>query len=57
MSLAPLSVTDPLLVARKGQEARYIAEVVDQHASRAVLVPWREQVVGGMRGVAESDAA
>jgi len=57
MSLAPLSVSDPILVARKGQEARYIAEVVNEHASRAVLVPWQEQVVGGMRDATESDAA
>jgi len=57
MSLAPLAVTDPVLVARKGQEARYIAEVVDEHAKRAVLVPWREGAVGGARAGAASDAA
>ncbi|MDD9876209.1 MAG: arsenical pump-driving ATPase [Magnetovibrio sp.] len=56
-SLAPLNVTDPVLVARKGQEARYIAEVVDEHARRASLVPWREQAVGGLTDAAESDAA
>ena len=57
MSLAPLSVTDPILVARKGQEARYIAEVINDHATRAVLVPWREDSVWGMTDVSASDAA
>ena len=57
MSLAPLSVTDPILVARKGQEARYIAEVINDHATRAALVPWREDSVWGMTDVSASDAA
>ena len=57
MSLAPLSVTDPILVARKGQEARYIAEVINDHATRAALVPWREDSVWGMTDVTASDAA
>jgi arsenite/tail-anchored protein-transporting ATPase len=57
MSLAPLSVTDPILVARKGQEARYIAEVVNEHAKQAVLVPWREDSVWGMTDASASDAA
>ena len=57
MSLAPLSVTDPILVARKGQEARYIAELINDHATRAALVPWREDSVWGMTDVTASDAA
>jgi len=57
MSLAPLNVTDPILVARKGQEARYIAEVINDHAKRAALVPWREDSVWGMADVSASDAA
>ena len=57
MSLAPLNVSDPILVARKGQEARYIAEVINDHATRAALVPWREDSVWGMTDVAASDAA
>lgn len=57
MSLAPLSVSDPVLVARKGQEARYIAEVVNEHAERAVLVPWREDSVWGVASASASDAA
>jgi len=57
MSLAPLNVTDPILVARKGQEARYISEVINDHAKRAALVPWREDSVWGMTDVSASDAA
>ena len=57
MSLAPLNVSDPILVARKGQEARYIAEVINDHATRAALVPWREDSVWGMTDGAASDAA
>ena len=57
MSLAPLNVTDPILVARKGQEARYIAEVINDHAKRAALVPWREDSVWGMTDLSASDAA
>ncbi|MEK9753364.1 MAG: arsenical pump-driving ATPase, partial [Rhodospirillaceae bacterium] len=34
-SLAPLPVTDPVLTARRAQERRYIAEVVDEHAGPA----------------------
>ncbi len=40
-SLMPLDVTDPVLRARRSQEARYIREVVDEHTKRAALVPWR----------------
>ena len=57
MSLAPLSVTDPILVSRRGQEARYISEVVNQHAKRAVIVPWREDSVWGVKDSTASNAA
>ena len=40
-SLQPIAVTDPVLVARKAQEARYIAEVMTVHADGVALVPWR----------------
>ena len=40
-SLLPIAVTDLVLVARKAQEARYIAEVTTVHADRVALVPWR----------------
>lgn len=41
-SLAPLRVTDPVLRARRAQERRYLDEVVERHAMRTILVPWRE---------------
>jgi arsenite-transporting ATPase len=40
-SLAPLSLSDPILAARRAQEMRYIREVIDQHAARCTLVPWQ----------------
>jgi len=41
-SLAPLDVSDPVLKARKAQESKYIAEVMNEHAKRTVLVAWRD---------------
>lgn len=46
-SLAPLQLADPLLLARRAQEARYIDEVATQHAKRAFIVPWREDIALG----------
>ena len=40
-SLSPLNVTDPLLVERQRSEARYIHEVVSQHAIRTALISWQ----------------
>ena len=40
-SLCPLTVTDPLLVERQKQEARYIHEVVNGQASRTALIAWQ----------------
>jgi arsenite/tail-anchored protein-transporting ATPase len=40
-SLTPLPVRDPILVARRQQEQRYISEVADEHAARCVLAPWQ----------------
>ena len=44
-SLAPLTVTDPVLRARRDQERRYIAEVIDEHAGKArvAIQPWRAE--------------
>jgi len=36
-SLAPLGVHDPVLLSRKAQETKYIAEVMQQHAGRTLL--------------------
>lgn len=41
-SLVLVAVKDPVLAARRVQELRYIDEVATRHATRAVLVPWRD---------------
>lgn len=42
-SLAPLAVSDPVLVGRKTQESRYIGEVAAE-SDRTYLVPWTTSV-------------
>ncbi len=44
-SLLPLALRDSVLVSRRAQEERYVREVLDEHAKRTVLVPWRAEVV------------
>jgi arsenite/tail-anchored protein-transporting ATPase len=39
-SLAPLPVTDPVLLARQHHERGYIREVVQELASRTAIIPW-----------------
>jgi arsenite-transporting ATPase len=39
-SLAPLTLRDPVLVARRRNEWPYIDEVRTKHARRVALVPW-----------------
>ena len=39
--LTPLFVTDPVLASRRGHEARYVREVVTEHARRAALIAWQ----------------
>ena len=39
-SLTPLSVTDPVLLARKQHEAAYIREVVEELSPRTAIIPW-----------------
>jgi arsenite-transporting ATPase len=46
-SLAPLHVTDPLLLARRSQETRYIDEVATTHARNTFIVPWQESIAEG----------
>lgn len=46
-SLAPLEVSDPVLVARKGQERRYIDEVCNDNGSRVFMIPWHDRVLEG----------
>jgi len=61
-SLAPLLVTDPVLLARQHHERAYICEVVRQFASRTAIVPWlseapvgAEPLLAVVRGAADAD--
>lgn len=40
-SLLPLNVTDPVLLGRQSFEAKYIREVIEEHATRTALIPWQ----------------
>lgn len=40
-SLAPLPVTDPILISRKQNESRFLAEVAEKHATRYAVIPWQ----------------
>ena len=57
-SLAPLNISDPVLRARRAQERRYIAEVVDDLAGDAAvaIVPWRADALADAAAT-DSDAA
>jgi arsenite-transporting ATPase len=46
-SLAPLHVSDPLLLARRSQETRYIDEVTTTHARDTFIVAWQEAIAEG----------
>jgi len=51
-SLAPLPVTDPVLLARQQHEGAYIREVVQQWASRTAIVPWLAEAPVGAEALA-----
>lgn len=40
-SLLPLTVTDPVLRGRQSHEAKFIREVVTEHAQRTGIIPWQ----------------
>jgi arsenite-transporting ATPase len=50
-SLTPLELSDPLLLARRQQEDRYIDEVASVHASKTFIVPWDARVAGASEPV------
>ena len=39
-SLTPLEVRDPVLLARRAQEARWLSEITTEHHQRVVVEPW-----------------
>lgn len=40
-SLLPLTVTDPVLRGRQSHEAKFIREVITEHAQRTAIIPWQ----------------
>ena len=40
-SLLPLEVSDPVLRGRQGYEAKFIQEVLAEHATRTAVIPWQ----------------
>jgi arsenite-transporting ATPase len=50
-SLTPLSVTDPGLQSRRQREVPYIREVIEQRATRTVIVPWQVEPPTGREGL------
>ena len=47
-SLAPLIVSDPVLLARQRHEWKFIREVVDQQATRTALLGWQNEPPTGI---------
>ena len=56
-SLSPLNVTDPLLIERQQNEARYINEVVSQQARRTALIAWQTEPPVGRAALNHAIAA
>ena len=50
-SLAPLTVSDPILQSRQRHEWKFIHEVVDQQARRAVLIKWQSEPPTGVKAL------
>jgi hypothetical protein len=44
--MTPLDITDPVLMSRKLNEARFVNEVKTIHAKRVALVPWMKDETG-----------
>jgi len=63
-SLLPLTVTDPVLRGRQSHEAKFIREVITEHAQRTAIIPWQidppvghqalKQLIGNAASVSES---
>jgi len=49
-ALSPLTLTDPVLVARASQEARFL-QVVAEKASHHTLIPWQPSSPSGLQGL------
>ncbi|MFO0864147.1 MAG: arsenical pump-driving ATPase [Gemmataceae bacterium] len=56
-SLTPLKVADPVLRSRLVQEAPFLREVVDRHAERVALIPWKSDPPVGLERLRELSSA
>jgi len=54
-SLTPLDITDPVLMSRKSNEARFINEVKTVHAKSVALVPWMKDELGIVAAIIEKE--
>jgi arsenite-transporting ATPase len=50
-SLVPLELSEPVLVARRLQERRYIDEVARRHSNRTFLVAWEASIASGVPNI------
>ncbi len=50
-SMAPMDVTDPVLVARRAQEGRYLDEVKNELAGRAAIIELEVQAVAAQQPI------
>lgn len=52
-TLSPLPLTDPLMKRRQSHEQKYLREVNEVHARRAVIVPWQLDPPTGLQALGE----
>ena len=50
-SLSPLVLSDPVLLAKQRQERQYLEEVVQQQATRTVLISWQQDPPVGRKAI------
>jgi arsenite-transporting ATPase len=50
-SLTPLTLTDPVLQSQRRHELPFIREVIEQHATRTVIIPWQAESPTGREGL------
>lgn len=50
--LAPLAITDPVLLERRRREFAFLAEVREKYAEKMVILPWRKAAPIGVIGLA-----
>jgi arsenite-transporting ATPase len=56
-SLTPLKVVDPVLHSRQAEEAPFLREIVERHAERIALIPWKAELPVGLERLRELSSA